>query len=166
MDRIVGYKKIITQNDEGNTSVKYKNIDEKKWEELKKIAILLGHHRIGPEVYEIYDDEKLLIIETIIPFNEEPNETIFPTKETIKKIKSVVNRFHKLDLIHGDLNFSNIGYRKLDKNNWEPVIFDYDTIHYKGEYNDDFITWIKKGYGIETYDEYIEYEHTYQGWIY
>jgi len=160
MDRIVGYKKIITQNDEGNTSVRYRNIDEKKWKELKNIAILLGQHRIGPEVYEICDDDKLLIIETIIPFHEEPDETTFPT---FKKIKNVINRFHELDLIHGDLNFANIGYRKLDKNDWEPVIFDYDTIHYKGKYTDDFITWINYGYEIETYDEYIKFEYTHQG---
>nr|QBK85374.1 MAG: uncharacterized protein LCIVAC01_01830 [Iridovirus LCIVAC01] len=165
MDRIVGYKKTSCVNSL-STVVKYKNIDEKKWEQLKNIAILLAQHEIGPEVYDYCDTYKLLIIETIIPFNEEPNEDIFPAKETIEKIKNVVDRFHKLDLIHGDLNFSNIGYRKLDKNNSEPVIFDYDTIHYKGEYNDDFITWIKKGYGIDSYDEYIEYEHTYQGWIY
>ena len=133
----------------------YTNIKSNDWKRIKQIANMMSLAEVGPTLISVNNTTHTLITERIrMPQN--PDEEM-----DLDMVKETTSRFHRLGLIHGDLNFANMGLR----DDGTVIIIDYDWIHIANHPPNGFMTFIKDTYDdISSYDEYLVYELTDMGW--
>lgn len=138
-----------------NCTITYTNIKSNDWKRIKHIANMMSLADVGPTLISVNNTTHTLITERIrMPQN--PDEEM-----DLDMVKETTSRFHRLGLIHGDLNFANMGLR----DDGTVIIIDYDWIHIANHPPNGFMTFIKDTYDdISSYDEYLVYELTDMGW--
>lgn len=165
MDKLEGYEKYIDVA-ENSVFIEYDGILSEHWNMLLEIAIILSNTEIGPKIYKIDNVDKILEIEKVNIFETEPDPDLFKYPDILNKIKRKIDEFHELGLIHGDLGYSNVGYRNKN-GDIEIVLIDYDTMHfYKNapeSFRENFFIWLYEQFDIENYEDYVDFEKTYQG---
>ncbi len=113
---------------DNSVTIVYDKLPIKYWKLIIKIAIILSKTGIGPKIYNIDHDELSISMEKIFMFSfKNMRDNIIGERKN--QIDEKINQLHGQKLLHNDLHIDNIGYRILDnKNYWEPVFIDYDTI--------------------------------------
>ncbi len=125
----------------------YAKIADVDWSRICQIAKLMEENKVGPAIYSI--EGRTMIVEKVF-FYEDPDSEM-----NLENVRQTTAKFHALSLIHGDLNYSNMGVRK----NGDVVIIDYDWIHFRGDPPTGFMTWVKSSYDdLDQYEDYVVYE--------
>jgi len=155
---VLGFESITTEVSEG-IKKSYYGISDYHRERIKQIARLMSETGIGPKIYKMYQGPGRLIIymEKLKPLDPESGFEDFNIPLMKREIKEKVQHLHDLGWAHGDLHIGNIG----ERDDGEPVIFDYDTMYpiLEGKEKDWVQDIMKQGFGWDgTYEDFVEYD--------
>ena len=127
--------------------IQYTKVSDEDWERIVAVATLMAENKIGPAILSITG--RTLTVEKV-SFYEDPDSEM-----DLVKVRQATAKFHELSLIHGDLNYSNMGVR----DDGDVVIIDYDWVHFRGSPPAGFMEWVKSSYDdLNSYEDYLNYE--------
>ncbi len=105
------YKKVECDEDQTICLITYFNIDEYSWNRIKRNSLTLAHAGIGPRIYNITENPNTITYQYINMFVWPiRHQTLTNTQLKEQAIQMVDVMHNKLNICHGDLAYTNVGY--------------------------------------------------------